>query len=151
MDAATFQILNSGGRIGGNAAMDVSAAKISIGDALEATIDNSNGGTIGGNALINFNVSGDLTPNGDANFQILNNDGGHIVGNGNISVTTGGDFAANSILGFINNRNSGAIASGANIVFDISGTLTTQGDAVFGISTRNDGTAEGRSGSRCHR
>jgi hypothetical protein len=92
-------------------------------------------------------VSGDLTPNGDANFQILNNDGGHIAGNGNISVTTGGDFAANSILGFINNRNSGAIASGANIVFDIGGNLTTQGDSVFGISTRNDGDGGGTVGS----
>ena len=77
-----------------------------------------------------------------------NNDGGQIGGNGNISVTTvDGDLTANSILAFVNNRNGGAIDSGANIVFDIGGTLTTQGDAVFGISTRNDGAGGGTVGS----
>ena len=110
-------------------------------------IDNSTGGNIGGNALINFDVSGGLTMQGDANFQILNNDGGHIAGTGDIFVTTGGDLTTNSILGLVNNRNGGAITSGANINFNIGGTLTTQGDAVFGISTRNDGAGGGTVGS----
>ena len=127
--------------------INVSVANISTGDALEAMIDNSNAGAIGGDALINFDVSGGLTMQGDANFQILNNDGGHIAGNGDIFVTTGGDLTTNSILGLVNNRNGGAITSGANINFDIGGTLTTQGDAVFGISTRNDGAGGGTVGS----
>ena len=110
-------------------------------------IVNQGGSRIGENALINVGASNDINVVGDATFQILNNDGGQIGGNGNISVTTGGDFTANSILGFVNNRNGGAITSGANIVFDIGGTLTTQGDAVFGISTRNDGAGGGTVGS----
>ncbi len=143
------QIVNQGGsRIGENALINVGASNDInvVGDATFQIL-NDDGGHIGGNALINFNVSGDLTTQGDANLQILNNDGGQIGGNGNISVTTGGDFTANSILGFINNRNGGAITSGANIVFDIGGTLTTQGDAIFGISTRNDGAGGGTVGS----
>ena len=157
MDVATdafFSILNGqngegtpAGTIGGNAMINVSAANISTGRALEAMIDNSTGGNIGGNALINFDVSGGLTMQGDANFQILNNDGGHIAGTGDIFVTTGGDLTTNSILGLVNNRNGGAITSGANINFNIGGTLTTQGDAVFGISTRNDGAGGGTVGS----
>ncbi len=102
LDVATdafFSILNGqngegtpAGTIGGNAMINVSAANISTGDALEAMIDNSNGGNIGGDTLINFDVSGGLTAQGDANFQILNNDGGHIAGNGDIFVTTGWRF-----------------------------------------------------------
>ncbi len=143
------QIVNQGGsRIGENALINVGASNDInvVGDATFQIL-NDDRGHIGGNALTNFNVSGDLTTQGDAKFQILNNDGGQIGGNGNISVTTGGDFTANSILGFVNNRNAGAITSGTNIVFDIGGTLTTQGDAVFGISTRNDGAGGGTVGS----
>ena len=143
------QIANqAGSHIGENARINVDASNdINIVGDATFQILNDDGGHIGGNALINFDVSGDLTTQGDANFQILNNDGGQIGGNGNISVTTGGDFTANSILGFVNNRNGGAITSGANIVFDIGGALTTQGDAVFGISTRNDGDGGGTVGS----
>ena len=75
--AATFQMLNSDGHIGGNATINVSAANISTGDALEGTIDNSNGGNIGEtpSSILMHLVT--VTRQGDANFQILNNDGGH--------------------------------------------------------------------------
>src|SRR4029077_13313402 len=98
---------------------------------------------------INFNLTGDLAPQGDANFQILNNDGGHIGGGGNISVTTGagGDFTANSIFAFVDNHNGGTIDSGANITFDIGGALTITGDATFGITNRNGGSGGGTIGS----
>jgi len=134
-------------RIGGDAAIAVGATNISTANDFDVQIVNQGGGRIGENALINVGASNDINVVGDATFQILNDDGGQIGGNGNISVTTGGDFTANSILGFVNNRNGGAITSGANIVFDIGGTLTTQGDAVFGISTRNDGAGGGSVGS----
>src|SRR5438270_14100543 len=35
------------------------------------------------------------------------------------------------------------IASGAALSFDVGDTLTTQGDATFGISNRNDGSGGG--------
>ena len=106
-------------------------------------------GNIGGNAIVNVDVTNDITAQGPANFQILNNDGGHIGGNANILVTTGGggDLTADSIFAFINNRNGGSIDSGASLTFDIGGTLTTTGDATFGISNRNDGSGGGTIGS----
>ena len=58
--AAFFGISNqlqpggtTGGTIGGDATINVSAHNISTGGALDATIDNSGGGNIGGDALIN--------------------------------------------------------------------------------------------------
>ena len=107
-------------------------------------------GHIGENALVNVGVSGgNINIAGDATFQILNNLGGHIGRDANIFVTTGagGDLAANSILAFVNNHNAGAIDSGANIIFDIGGTLTTTGDATFGTSNLNDGKGGGTIGS----
>ena len=158
--AAFFGILNqlqpggsTGGTIGGDATINVTAANIftgvdSFGSSLDGLINNTTG-NVGGNAIVNVDVTNDITAQGPADFQILNNDGGHIGGDANILVTTGGggDLTADSIFAFINNRNAGSIDSGANIAFDIGGTLTTQGDAVFGISTRNDGSGGGTVGS----
>ena len=135
---AFFEILNelqpggtTGGTIGGDATINVTAANIStgvnsFGSSLDGLINNATG-NIGGNAIVNVDVTNDITAQGPANFQILNNDGGHIGGNANILVTTGGggDLTADSIFAFINNRNGGSIDSGANIAFDIGGTLTT--------------------------
>ena len=131
-----------------DAKIAIGATNISAANDLDVQIANQAGGHIGENALINVGASKDINIAGDAMFQILNNEGGHIGRDANISVTTGrGDLTANSILGFVNNRNGGAITSGANIVLDIGGALSTQGDAVFGISTRNDGTGGGTIGS----
>ena len=140
---AFFHILNNGGTVGLGAAINVSANNISAGGTLDPTIDNSASGTIGGSANLNFNLTGDLTSQGDANFQILNNDGGQIGGNARIAVTTGGDFTANSIFAVVNNRNGGSIGSGANIIFNIGGALSATGDATFTISNRNDGNGGG--------
>ena len=141
--------ITNGDRIGGDANISVGATNISTANDLDVQIANQAGSHIGQNALINVGASNDINVVGDATFQILNNDGGHIGGNGNISLTTGadGDLIANSIFALVNNRNSGSIGAGANINFDIGGTLTTQGDAVFGISTRNDGAGGGTVGS----
>jgi hypothetical protein len=158
--ASDFQILNEsvvagspGGTIGGNATVNVTAANISTGvDSLGLSLDgliNNATGNIGGDAIVNVDVTGAITAQGPANFQILNNDGGHIGGNANIFVTTGdgGDLTVNSVLAFVNNHNAGAIDSGANITFNIGGALTTTGDATFGISNLNDGNGGGTIGS----
>ena len=136
-------------RIGGDASIAVGATNVSTANDLDVQIVNQGGGRIGGNALIDVGASNDVNIVGDATFQILNNDGRRIGGNGNISITTGGDgdLTANSIFALVNDRNGGSIGSGANINFAIGGALTTQGDAVFGISTRNDGTGGGTIGS----
>jgi len=148
---AFLQILNfngngsGGGTIGGDAALSISAASISTAGFLYGAIDNSSGGSITGSADVTFTLTGDLTTQGDATFRILNNDGGQIGGDANLLVTTqsDGNFSANSIDAEINNRNGGMIGSSAEVNFNIGGTLTTEGDAIFAISNRNDGSGGG--------
>ena len=160
---AFFDIANqnnggtSGGMIGGNATVTVTAANIStgvdsFGSSLDGLINNATG-NIGGDAMVNVDVTGAITAQGPANFQILNNDGGHIGGNANILVTTGAAAISRRIpfLPSLTITTPAAIDSGANITFNIGGALTTTGDATFGISNLNDGNGGGTIGSTCHR
>ncbi len=71
---AEFAIFSSGGNITRDASITVTAADISA-PSLTAEIDNSQSGTIGGNAAINFSVSGNSTITNDASFQIFGSDG----------------------------------------------------------------------------
>ena len=128
--------------IGGDASIAVGATNISTANNFDVDITNPNR-QIGGNALINVAASNGINIAGDATFQIQNSDGGHIGGDANISVGTSEDLTANSINALVNNRNGGTIASGAALSFDIGGNLTTQGDASFGITNRNDGGGGG--------
>src|SRR4029077_10553450 len=57
------------GTIGGNAQLNISAVNFMAG-TLFADIYNYGGASIGGSANINFNLPGDLTPQGDALFRI---------------------------------------------------------------------------------
>ena len=133
---ASFGISNrndgsGGGMIGFDAAINVSAASISAGGALFANIFNLAGGSIVGSADIIFNLAGDLTTQGDANFLIDNSSGGTIGGNTAINVDAA-NITANSLLAQINNT-SGTIGGNANINFNLTGDLQTVGDASFSI------------------
>jgi hypothetical protein len=76
---AVFAIFNNnfmgfgGGTVVGDATVDVSANNITA-NALTAQIDNT-GGSIGGNAAINTNVSGTANVTNDATFEILGSNG----------------------------------------------------------------------------
>jgi hypothetical protein len=109
---ANFGIHNSGGAITGNAIINMSAASISTGLALNATIDNT-GGSIGGNATINMNVAGTATAASDATFQVLGNDpsgsaamnfngGSYVVGNPASGGTFLGTIDGNGTITFNN-------------------------------------------------
>ena len=85
------QINNSGGTIGGNATINVTAANI-VANSLLAQIDNT-AGSIGGNAAINMNVSGSATVTNDATVAISGNDpAGSAAININGSYDVGGTF-----------------------------------------------------------
>jgi len=115
-------------------------------------VQNTNGQIDNGGNLT-LTVNGNVQVNGLAaymqNYDGTANPAGHIGTGGNIDIEIGGNLTANSYVDvFINNRNGGTIDSGGNITFDIGGALTTtQGDATFGISNRNDGTGGGTIGS----
>src|SRR4029077_17727138 len=95
---------------------------------------NDGGGNIGGNANLNFNLSGDpgdLTTQGEADFQIFNGNGGTIGGNAMIDVTAG-NITANSLATQIDNT-GGTIGGNAGVTVDISGAVNSQKNADFSI------------------
>ena len=71
---AIFEIANPGGTIGGDATLNVSAGNITTGATLFASIDNTSKGSIGGNAVINVNVTGNATVTTDGTIQIFGSD-----------------------------------------------------------------------------
>ncbi len=123
------------GTIGGDATIDASATNISTGGGLFATIDNSGGGSIGGNADLEFSLTGDLATQGDAIFTIDNSNGGTIGGNAIIDVTAA-NITANSLTVQIDNTGGSIGANtdgGATINMNVSGTATVTNDATVAI------------------
>ena len=90
---ATFEIQNTGGTMGQNAPIRVAAANISA-NSLSAQIDNTNGGVIGGNAVISMNIAGNATVTNNATLAIYGSDGAGasaiLINDGNYNV--GGTF-----------------------------------------------------------
>ena len=97
-----------------------------MGGELDADIINFNnvtssgsGGSIGGNAAINLNITNALSSGGAANFQISNESnvagspGGTIGGDATINVSAG-NIAANSLVAQIDNSNGGNIGGSAD-------------------------------------
>ncbi len=145
----------TGGEIDGNAVVGVSAAAISINQDFSTLIQNqrgvsatgSTGGSIAGDAAINIAATG-LSVGGELDVGILNNGiaglahgavlptgtipGGVIEGNASVDVSAG-SLSAASVLAQINNSDGGMIGGSASVNFNITGALTTTGDAMFKI------------------
>ncbi len=143
-----FGIFNFGRTIGSNATFDIRANSFSVGGSLDALMDNFNGGTVVGNAEIEFTISGAIVVQQDASFEISNfSDGtgpGSIGGSARIDVVAGSS-TANSLDASIDNENGGSIGAFAEINFYMpEGALTTQGEASFDIS--NDVIMSGSGG-----
>jgi hypothetical protein len=133
-DSFQSTIDNMSGSIGGDATVDVNLANLT-GLILVADIDNT-GGHIGGNATVRLTTAGNI--NADvAAFAILNGDNGEgpgaIDGDALIDVSAGGNFNTTTLATLIGNQDGGLISKSAKILFDIAGTLTTDGDALFQI------------------
>lgn len=104
-------ILDRTGTVGSGPAINVSAANITA-NSLRAQIDNT-GGSIGGNVMINMDVSGTATVTSDATFRILGNDpsgsaainfngGGYVIGNAASGGTFLGTLDGNGTITFNN-------------------------------------------------
>src|SRR5439155_18502432 len=125
----------TGGMIGGNATIDVSAANISTTGNFSETLSN-NVGSIGGDAAINVS-SANITAN--SMTALINNlDGGTIGGNANINFNLAGDLATQSNIDVeVSNFPSAqgnpasAIGGAASVTANIAGNLTAQGTAFF--------------------
>jgi hypothetical protein len=137
----------TGGTIGGNALIQLSAASASTAGALDVEIDNFNnsgggtGGTIGENAAINLNVTNTLQIGGAADFLIQNEGSpggtaGTIGGDATINVSAA-NVTANSLLAQIDNSGGGSIGAttegGAIINMNVSGAATVTNGATVAI------------------
>ena len=159
----------------------VSAASVNIGGSLaSATIIPGSpfsgiinrGSTINGDATYKWNVTGDMTVGGAAQFDLLNGEGnsgvpigGTIHGNALLQVVAGSLTATGvvdpfvggnvpAVLALLDNKNSGVIDGNATINFTITGDLTANngpsspGDAFFLLQNQQNrfGTTGGSIG-----
>ena len=140
----SFTINNSnGGMIGVDAAMNVSATSISTVGPLFADILNFPSGNIVGGADLSLNLAGDLTTQGDAILVILNDTGGTIGSDAVINVTAANISTGGALNAAIINSSGGSggnIVGTANINFNLTGDLTTTGDASLLILNDPGGT-----------
>jgi len=129
--------LNDPGTIGSHAMINVTANNVSTG-TLDAGIDNSRGGTIGGMALLFFDLSGNLTTtSGAASFRIDNRrngiSGGSINGDAIIDIGLGGNISAQGLGVFqifndnAGSGNGGTIFSNAIINVNAANIICTGG------------------------
>jgi hypothetical protein len=146
-----LRVTNEGAHIGtgGNINANIGGNLTAMSD-FDLLVQNTNG-QIDNGGNITVMTNGSISTGGQfsllvENYDDTGNPAGHIGTGGNISVTTGGDLTAGSIDAFIDNRNAGSIGSGGNLTFNIGGALSTQGDATFVISNRNDGNGGGTIG-----
>jgi hypothetical protein len=138
---AFFSIINSpngqdtpAGTIGGNATIEANVGSMSVGGLLDAVIDNTNG-SIGGNAIVNFDLSGAIDTHVDADFQIFNRNngsgGGNIGGNATVNVTAA-NITANSLTAQIDNT-GGTIGGNAAINMNVSGNTSITTEATVQV------------------
>jgi hypothetical protein len=122
----------TGGTIGGNASIQLTAASASIAGLLDAEIDNQNGGHIGGNAAIDVTAT---NLSGNSLFaQINNSQGSSIGGDATINMNVSGDIntVAGAISAFLNN--GGATSSPGS---HITGDATIDVRGATGINAGN--------------
>jgi hypothetical protein len=92
---------------------------------------NNNGGQIDAGGNISLEVSGNITAQGDATFEIQNT-AGTMGQNAPIRVAAA-NISANSLLAQIDNRNGGVIDGNAGIVMSVAGNANVTNDATFAI------------------
>ena len=136
-ETLSFELFNTSGTLDSNPTLDIRAGNFSVGGFLDAFIENFNG-NITGSAEIELTLSGNLTVQQDANFEIANfnpkNGAGSIGGSARIDVVAA-SLTASSLNAVIDNEEGGSIGAFAEINFFMpAGALTTQGSASFGIS-----------------
>ena len=83
-------------------------------------------------------TANNISTGGNLGFTIENSFGSNIGGNATINVTAA-NIVANSLLAQIDNFDGG-IVGGADITLNLTGDLTTQGDATLAISNDTGGT-----------
>jgi FecR protein len=91
----------------------------------------NNGGEIDTGGNLSLEVSGNITAQGHATFEIQNNGG--TMGQGAPIQVAAANISANSLLAQIDNRNGGVIGGNARISMSVTGNANVTNDATFAI------------------
>ena len=148
-------IINAGGNIVGNAGLNATAGTVTVGTTdLNVGIDNTSG-SIGGNASISFDASGDINQtNGNTFFQILSDQSGDVaasIGNDATVTVSGANILTSDQLYVAVENNGSSIGGNAIIDFTATGDITGNntffvipnvggsigGDAVINVNAAN--------------
>lgn len=121
---------SSGGTIGSDVSVSLSANNVSASNNFFQFVDNTAGGRIGGRCSVDFNLGGGLTSGAEALFGIFNAKG-TIVSDATITVHAS-NVTANSLTAQIDNT-GGNIGGNARINMNVSGTATVATDAMVAI------------------
>jgi hypothetical protein len=150
ISAAMFvQILaQRGGAIGGDATINLDAASIvstATDGLLGITLSSYDAGSIGGNALIALNVSGEISAPSEVEFSILNNDifgggGGTIGSDATIDVTANDISTSGVLFAQIRNEGGGQIGGSAALTVDVGGAIDSAGESSFEILNNSVGS-----------
>ncbi len=95
--------------------------------------------------ILYFQAGNELTATNGLSLT-LDNVSGDLGGSASINLITGGDFTASTLNLLINNRDGGSISGDAFLALNVGGALTTSGDAVLTVSSRDDGGGRGTLG-----
>jgi hypothetical protein len=135
-------ISNSGGNIVGNASLTATAGTVIVGTTdLNVGIGNGSG-SIGGNARISFDASGDINQtNGNTFFQILNNQTGDVAASigqdATVTVSGANILTSNQLFVAVDNTGS-SIGGQAMIDFTAIGDIS--GNSTFFLISNSGGT-----------
>ena len=130
---------NDGGHIGTGGNISVTTGGNLTAGSIDALINNRNGGMIDSSANLTFNIGGAFTTTGDASFVISNDNdgsgGGMIGSDATMNVSAASISAGGTLFAIISSLSDASIVGSANINFNLTGDLTTSGDAAFGNSS----------------
>src|SRR5215471_273984 len=128
-----------------NLTFNIGGAFTTTGDAsfsISNRFDDIEGGTIGSDAVIDMTAN-NVSIGGALSANIFNSAGGNIVGSANINLTAANINVGTTLNAAIDNSTEGNIGGTANLSFNLTGALTTQGDANFLIDNSSGGTIGG--------
>nr|MBA3544809.1 hypothetical protein [Chthoniobacterales bacterium] len=139
--------LTSGGSIETDAIVTVVAGNIFSGDFLNSLLTNINGGQIGDNAAIAFQVTGDISVETDALWQLINSTlSGELIAqigsDASISIVAN-NLTAGSLFASLSNVGGGIIGNDATVSFFATNAISSAGDATFRILNFDDGSDYG--------
>ena len=125
-----FRFLSLGGTISGDATVSLIAGGISTTGFFQPLVNNTNG-TIGGEAGVAVDVTGDINVGAETFFNLRNSGGS--IGTEALSILTANNYTSGSTFGFQILNDNGSIGGSATLAAALSGSLTSVGDASVQI------------------